>query len=57
MQGFKILIFVISIFCFTGCAFMKAKVNGGDDEMAWNKLFDNKNWEPVNKESSKKEIL
>lgn len=36
---------------------MKAKVNGGDDEMAWNKLFDNKNWEPVNKESSKKEIL
>lgn len=48
MRYFKIFIFAVSIFSFTGCAFIKAQINS-NDEMTWNELFDNKNWEPVNK--------
>lgn len=41
---------------FTGCALTKAQKSNASDK-AWNELFDNKSWEPVNKESGKKEIL
>lgn len=52
----KIMILSLIFSLFTGCALIKAQKSNASDK-AWNELFDNKSWEPVNKESGKKKIL